>query len=160
MGSDDADFAAAQTACSPGERDGAAEIVAQGRIIGVAVNQLEGMLGLTQGGCPQMLAHKRAGTHFAVAGTFGRGPENHGVSPVLRHGEGHLAVAHGGLEHDQRFAASLLDAIEGGADCRVVYDRGLAAYAVQSKIAKSGEAAIADDAVPLLIEARAFASED
>src|ERR1700728_1911058 len=107
-----------------------------------------------------MLTNEGAGTDLSVAGAFRSRPKDDGIAPVLRTSERHLTVAHGGLQHHQRVAAGLLDASERGANGCVVHDGRFGADAGIAESLQGGEAAVADDFVPLLIETWTLPSEN
>ena len=160
IAADDADFGIAQLCGRARKRDGLNQALARRGIVWIAVDQLEGMVGLAQHRAPQMLADQRAGADFAVAWALRRSPQHDGSGPRLGETERELAIAHGGLQHDQAVAAGGTNAFERGAERRVIHHRRVLTHALESQALQRGHTARADDPVPFLIEAGTFPSQD
>src|SRR5579862_8950837 len=101
-----------------------------------------------------MLANERAGADLAIAGALRRRPQDHRIGPLLRNREGKLAMAHRGLQHHERLAPGILVTLQRDADGGVIDNRLVGADRFVTHAFERSNSAVADNFVPLLIEAR------
>src|SRR5580704_5493315 len=107
-----------------------------------------------------MLTDERAGADLAISGALRGCPQDHGIGPLLRNGESQLAMAHGGLQHHERLAPGILVTLESDADGGVIDNRLVGADRLIAHAFERSNSAVADNLVPLLIEARTLPAEN